>query len=215
MTTTMPTTSAIPHSTRTGWSTLAGSLLVGALATLAACSSTPPPAAPAAPAPAPAAAPAPAPKPAPVAAAPAPAPAAPPAATRPAPAPAAQAKPLPAYLDPNSDISQKRSVLFDFDQAAIKPDYTGLVQRHGSYLAGNPTLAVRIEGNTDERGSSEYNLALGQRRADAVKKALELAGAKGAQMEAISWGEGHPRAQGHDEAAWSQNRRADIVYPSK
>ncbi|MFM2121285.1 MAG: hypothetical protein RL722_2753 [Pseudomonadota bacterium] len=194
------------------------SVLMAALA-LAACSSTPPattaaaaPAAPAAPAPAPAA-----PAPAPKAAAPAPAPvaAAPAAAPQPAKSATVQAKPLPAYLDPNSDISQKRSVFFEFDQALIKGEYTALVQRHGSYLGANPGLAVKVEGNTDERGSSEYNLALGQRRAEAVKKALELAGAKAGQIEATSWGEERPRASGHDESAWKDNRRADIQYPSK
>jgi peptidoglycan-associated lipoprotein len=74
---------------------------------------------------------------------------------------------------------------------------------------------VRVEGNTDERGSAEYNLALGQRRAQAVVSALKVYGVRDTQMEAISWGEEKPRAEGHDEAAWSQNRRADVVYPPK
>jgi peptidoglycan-associated lipoprotein len=165
---------------------------------LAACSSTPvtPPASPA-PAPAPAAAPAPAP----TAAA--------------TPASKVTAVTLPAHLDPNSAISKERSVYFDFDDFSIKPAYTALVERHGKYLASNASLAVKVEGNADERGSAEYNLALGQKRAEAVTKALKIYGAKDGQLEAVSWGEERPVANGHDEAAWAQNRRADIVYPKK
>jgi peptidoglycan-associated lipoprotein len=76
-------------------------------------------------------------------------------------------------------------------------------------------LAIKIEGNSDERGSPEYNLALGQRRAEAVLKALEIYGVKTAQLEAVSWGKERPRALGHDETAWAENRRADLVYPQK
>ena len=103
-------------------------------------------------------------------------------------------------------------MFFDFDKSVIKADFTSLVERHGKYLAANPSLNIRVEGNTDERGSSEYNLALGQRRAQAVVKALATQGAKESQMEAVSWGEERPKATGHDEAAWTQNRRADVVY---
>ena len=164
---------------------------------LAACSSTPvtPPAAPATPAPA---------------AAPAPKPAA--AAT---PASTVTAVNLPAHLDPNSAISKERSVYFDFDDFSIKPAYTALVERHGKYLAATAGLTAKVEGNADERGSAEYNLALGQKRAEAVVKALKIYGAKDGQLEAVSWGEERPAASGHDEAAWAQNRRADIVYPKK
>ena len=164
---------------------------------LAACSSTPvtPPAAPATPAPA---------------AAPAPAPAA--AAT---PASTVTTVNLPAHLDPNSAISKERSVYFDFDDFSIKPAYTALVERHGKYLGATAGLTAKVEGNADERGSAEYNLALGQKRAEAVVKALKIYGAKDGQLEAVSWGEERPVASGHDEAAWAQNRRADIVYPKK
>ncbi|MBP5991234.1 MAG: peptidoglycan-associated lipoprotein Pal [Piscinibacter sp.] len=164
---------------------------------LAACSSTPvtPPAAPATPAPA---------------AAPAPKPAA--AAT---PASTVTAVNLPAHLDPNSAISKERSVYFDFDDFSIKPAYTALVERHGKYLAATAGLTAKVEGNADERGSAEYNLALGQKRAEAVVKALKIYGAKDGQLEAVSWGEERPVSSGHDEAAWAQNRRADIVYPKK
>ena len=181
-------------------------LLTLLTALLGACSSTP------------VAAPAPAPKPM-AAAAPAPAPAA-----RAAPA-AAAAKPtpsstvatvsLPAYLDPKSDISTGRSVYFDFDMALVKPEFSSLVERHGKYLSSNPKLSIKIEGNTDERGSAEYNLALGQKRAEAVRQALKIYGVRETQMEATSWGSEKPKAAGHDESAWAQNRRSDLQYPSR
>lgn len=163
---------------------------------LAGCSSTPvtPPPAPVTP---------------PVAQAPAPA--------APAPAPVTKVAPveLPAHLDPKSLISTERSVYFDYDNFAVKTDYDAMLQRHGQYLLKNSQLAVKVEGNADERGSAEYNLALGQKRAEAVVKALKAYGVRDGQMEAISWGKEHPKATGHDEAAWAQNRRADIVYPQR
>lgn len=171
--------------------------LTCAAALLAGCSSTPLPPPAAAPAPVATAAPAPA----------------------PAPKPAAESKVtsvmLPAHLDPKSLISTDRSVYFDYDVFSIKSQYTPVVERHGKYLASSASLAVKIEGNADERGSSEYNLALGQKRAEAVLAALKIYGAKANQMEAVSWGKEKPKAAGHDEAAWAQNRRVDLVYPSK
>lgn len=122
---------------------------------------------------------------------------------------------LPAYLDPKSDISTQRSVYFDFDEFLVKSDYVSLIERHGKYLASNPKLSIRIEGNTDERGSAEYNLALGQKRAEAVRKALKIYGANDAQMEAISWGKEKPKSLGHGESDWGQNRRVDLQYPAK
>ena len=122
---------------------------------------------------------------------------------------------VPAYLDPQNPVSRERSVYFDFDEFAIKNDYVGLIRLQGNYLVAKPALAIRIEGNSDDRGSPEYNLALGQKRAEAVLKALEIYGVKPAQLEAVSWGEERPKASGHDETAWAQNRRADLVYPQK
>ena len=122
---------------------------------------------------------------------------------------------LPPYLDPKSPLSSERSVYFDFDMFAIKGDYNALIERHGKYLASRPALAIKVEGNADERGSAEYNLALGQKRAQAVLHALKVYGVKDGQVEAVSWGGEHPRATGHDEAAWAQNRRADLVYPKQ
>ena len=120
-----------------------------------------------------------------------------------------------AHLDPNSPLA-KRSVFFDFDSNAVKDEYQGLVQSHSRYLTSDLRDArIRIEGNTDERGSREYNLALGQRRAEAVKKVMTVLGVQDGRIETISFGEEKPRAQGHDEDAWAQNRRADIKYPGE
>lgn len=104
------------------------------------------------------------------------------------------------------------SVHFPFDVDALQPEDMATVQAHGAYLNKNSNARVRVEGNCDERGSSEYNLGLGQRRANNTKKALILAGASAAQIETVSFGEEKPRATGHDEASWAQNRRADINY---
>lgn len=116
-----------------------------------------------------------------------------------------------ALNDANS-ILAKRSVFFDFDQSAVKDADKPMVQAHGQYLAGNADRKVAVEGHADERGSSEYNLALGNRRADSVKKMLVLSGAKAGQISTASMGEEKARASGHNEAAWSQNRRADFAY---
>ena len=111
-----------------------------------------------------------------------------------------------------SNILSKRSVYFDYDSNAVKDEYRGLVQAHSRYLADRRDARIRIEGNADERGSREYNLALGQRRAEAVKKVMTVLGASDERIETISFGEEKPAAAGHDEEAWAQNRRADIKY---
>ncbi|HZW24510.1 MAG TPA: peptidoglycan-associated lipoprotein Pal [Gallionella sp.] len=113
--------------------------------------------------------------------------------------------------DPTS-ILAKRSVYYPFDVDAVQDADKPVVQAHGQYLGANPNRKVRLEGNCDERGSNEYNLGLGQRRADGVKKMLELSGAKSVQLDSVSYGEEKPRASGHDEASWAQNRRTDINY---
>jgi peptidoglycan-associated lipoprotein len=141
------------------------------------------------------------------AAAPAPAPAAAPA-TAPAPAPVVAVDPL---NDPNS-ILAKRSVYFPFDVSAVQEDDKPIVLAHAKYLSEHPDHKVRVEGNCDERGSKEYNLALGQRRAESVKKMLVLGGAKSSQIETVSYGEEKPRCTEHNEACWKQNRRSDIKY---
>ena len=116
-----------------------------------------------------------------------------------------------ALTDPNNILS-KRSVYFDFDSFAIKDEYKSLVDAHARFLASNGKMKMLIQGNTDERGSREYNLALGQKRAEAVKRNLTLLGAREAQIEAVSLGEEKPKNVGHDEAAWADNRRADMLY---
>ncbi|MGQ0711877.1 MAG: peptidoglycan-associated lipoprotein Pal [Rhodoferax sp.] len=124
-------------------------------------------------------------------------------------------KAVPAHLDPNSLISKERSVFFDYDAFVIKPEFNTLLQAHAKYLGQNPALTIRIEGNADERGGTEYNLALGQKRAEAVARALKTLGVTDKQMEAVSLGKEKPKAQGHDEAAWAQNRRGDLAYPAQ
>lgn len=114
--------------------------------------------------------------------------------------------------DPNGVLA-KRSVYFDYDMYVVKEDYKGVVQNHAKFLGSNKQYKIIIQGNTDERGGSEYNLALGQKRAEAVRKAMGALGVPESQMEAVSFGKEKPKALGSDEAAWAENRRADIVYP--
>ena len=111
--------------------------------------------------------------------------------------------------DPNSELAQ-RSVYFDFD--VVKDEYQPVVDAHARYLNSHGNRKVVIQGNTDDRGGSEYNLALGQKRAEAVRKAMSLMGVPDSQMEAVSFGKEKPKALGNNEAAWAENRRADIVY---
>ncbi len=135
--------------------------------------------------------------------------------TAPDPRAVARVEPNASAVDPLNDPSSplsKRSVFFDFDEFVVKPEFTPTVEAHGRFLVANKTRRIVIEGNADERGSREYNLALGQKRADAVKSRLALLGVADGQIETVSFGEERPRATGHDEASWAQNRRADIVY---
>jgi peptidoglycan-associated lipoprotein len=113
--------------------------------------------------------------------------------------------------NPNSILS-KRSVYFDFDSFVVKDEYKPLVEAHARYLQSHPDARMTIQGNTDERGSREYNIALGQKRADAVKRMMVLLGAGDNQIETVSFGKEKPKNPGHDEAAWAENRRDDIVY---
>ncbi len=138
-----------------------------------------------------------------------------PVANKPTVAAAVAATALAPYLDPANPLYRERSAYFDFDQSAIKPDAVPMIELHGKFLAVHPAVSIRIEGNTDEQGGSEYNLALGQKRAEAVLKALKMYGVKDSQMEAVSFGKEKPKAAGHDEAAYAQNRRADLAYPAK
>lgn len=116
-----------------------------------------------------------------------------------------------ALTDPNNILS-KRSVFFDFDSYVIKQEARPLVEAHARFLVQNPQMRMLIQGNTDERGSREYNLALGQKRADVVKQALMLLGAKEAQIESVSLGEEKPRCEDRTEACYGENRRGDMLY---
>ena len=113
--------------------------------------------------------------------------------------------------DPNSLLS-KRVIYFDFDKSDIKDEFRDIINAHAEYLATNQGVNITIEGHTDERGTREYNIALGERRANAVKRMLTLQGVSASQIRVISYGEERPAALGHDESAWALNRRAIIDY---
>ncbi|MBN9358829.1 MAG: peptidoglycan-associated lipoprotein Pal [Herbaspirillum sp.] len=118
-------------------------------------------------------------------------------------------------VDPLNDpqgVLAKRSVYFDYDSYTVKPEYRTVIENHAKYLVAHKDRKVIIQGNTDDRGGAEYNLALGQKRAEAVRKALVLLGVSDAQVEAVSFGKEKPKALGQDEASYAENRRADIAY---
>ena len=116
-----------------------------------------------------------------------------------------------ALNDPQGVLAN-RSVFFDFDSYSVRSSDRALVETHARYLAANPSVSIRLEGHTDERGTSEYNLALGQRRSEAVRNIMLVLGVRDDQVEAVSFGKEAPRAMGSTEEAWAQNRRVDIVY---
>ncbi|HEY6094983.1 MAG TPA: peptidoglycan-associated lipoprotein Pal [Gallionellaceae bacterium] len=124
----------------------------------------------------------------------------------------AAATPADELNDPNNAMLSKRSAFFPFDVDAVQAADKPMVQAHGQYLAKHADRKVTVEGNCDERGSSEYNLGLGNRRANNVKKMLVASGAKSAQVATVSFGEEKPRCAEHNESCWSQNRRADLSY---
>lgn len=113
--------------------------------------------------------------------------------------------------DPDSLLSQ-RVIYFDFDSNEVTPEFADVLGAHGEFLAAHPEVEMTVEGHTDERGSQEYNLALGERRAEAVKRILVLNGADPQQVQSVSFGEEKPAQDGNDEEAWSQNRRAELMY---
>ncbi|MFO1311002.1 MAG: peptidoglycan-associated lipoprotein Pal [Burkholderiales bacterium] len=113
--------------------------------------------------------------------------------------------------DPNNILS-KRSVYFEFDSFTVSDQYKPIVEAHAKYLQANKNARVSLQGHADERGSREYNIALGQKRADAVKRMMTVMGVQETIVETVSFGEEKPRNPGHDEAAWAENRRVDIIY---
>jgi peptidoglycan-associated lipoprotein len=118
-----------------------------------------------------------------------------------------------AALDDPSSPLYKRVIYFMYDSSEVMPEYISVINAHANYLASNPGRSVVLEGHADERGSSEYNIALGEQRAKSVAKLMEVQGASGSQLQNVSFGEEKPAVPGHDESAWQQNRRVEIVYP--
>ncbi|QLG89085.1 peptidoglycan-associated lipoprotein Pal [Chitinibacter bivalviorum] len=117
----------------------------------------------------------------------------------------------PSLTDPNNILSQRR-VYFDFDSFVVKSDYDAMLQAHAKFLVQHRDYKIILQGNTDNRGTAEYNLALGQKRADATAKLLLALGVNEAQIESVSFGEERPLENGDTDEAWERNRRADIVY---
>ena len=115
---------------------------------------------------------------------------------------------------PNSPLAN-RSIYFEFDNFQVKSSDQALITAHSKYLTSHSTAKVRLEGNADERGGREYNLALGQKRSEAVKKSLELLGVNSNAIEAVSFGKEKPKDPAHTEEAWATNRRVDIVYVAR
>jgi peptidoglycan-associated lipoprotein len=132
-------------------------------------------------------------------------------------APGTQSSVAPITADNLAGTSQgpanvARLIYFDYDSYAVKPQFQSLIEAHAKFLKANPGRRIALEGHTDERGGREYNLALGQRRAEAVRRSLGLLGVNDNQMEAVSFGKEKPAAAGSDESAWAQNRRVEVVY---
>lgn len=127
-------------------------------------------------------------------------------------APAAAGVPLTPQQQALAELRQKSVIYFDFDSSEIGSQYLSVVTAHAGYLVRYPTARVRLEGHTDERGSREYNIGLGERRAQAVRRALQAQGVADAQLTTVSYGEERPAVEGSDEAAFAQNRRVELVH---
>lgn len=118
-------------------------------------------------------------------------------------------------IDPNSIAGQaplERVIYFDYDQAELRPEFLDIVAQHGRFLAQNPAGRVRLEGHTDERGTREYNIALGEARAKTIARMLQLQGVSSAQTRTVSYGEELPVDDAHNNDAWAKNRRVNIIY---
>ena len=136
-----------------------------------------------------------------------------PAEATPAAAPETTAQPMEEKKDPLEEgLLATRVVYFEFDSSAIADSYMPLLKAHGEYLSANGGTSITVEGHADERGTREYNIALGERRADAVRRVLLANGASPNQIKVVSYGEERPAVLGHDESAWSKNRRAELMY---
>jgi len=117
------------------------------------------------------------------------------------------------FEDPSNPLS-RHTVYFDYDKSDIHPEDRDVIIAHAQYLVAHPNVKVVLEGHTDERGTREYNIALGERRAKAVSQLMQLQGVAKSQIDVVSFGEERPVALGHDESAWKQNRRVEITYPA-
>ena len=117
-------------------------------------------------------------------------------------------------IDDSSGLLADRTIYFEFDSSSVQEKFMDTIRRHAAYLAEYSDVNVRLEGHTDERGSREYNVGLGARRADAVSRLLQAYGTSNRQIETISYGEEVPAVEGHNEEAWAKNRRVEIVYPA-
>lgn len=117
-------------------------------------------------------------------------------------------------LATSAERPEKTRVYFDFDSSAIDNESRGIIERHAAYLAANPNIKINLTGHADERGTREYNLALGERRGTSVERMLEVLGITSDRMTMISYGEEQPLAMGHDETSWRVNRRVELIYPT-
>lgn len=115
-------------------------------------------------------------------------------------------------LNSQFQAMQKKSVYFDFDEFVIKPEYQGVIEQQAEFMRSNANVTVTLEGNADERGSGEYNLSLGSKRAFAVRKSMEVIGIPGRRIETVSLGEEKPRLTCHEEQCWKENRRTDFIF---
>ena len=120
----------------------------------------------------------------------------------------------PEFNDPNNPLS-KRTVYFMLDSSQVMPDFVPVIAAHAKYLIANPSQRITLEGHADERGSREYNIALGEQRAKSVSSMMKIQGVSENQLEIVSYGEEKPKAFGSDESAWEQNRRVEIVYQAR
>ena len=114
--------------------------------------------------------------------------------------------------DPSSPLA-KRVIYFMYDSDEVMPEYRSVISTHASYLANHPEQTVTLEGHADERGSSEYNIALSEQRAKSVARTMSMQGVTDQQIQVVSFGEEKPSVSGHDESSWQQNRRVEISYP--
>ena len=120
-----------------------------------------------------------------------------------------------ALTDPSNPLYnklQERVIYFEYDRSEIQEQYRAVIEAHANFLSQNPQRTVTLEGHADERGSREYNLALGERRAKAVERELTVLGVSASQIRTVSYGEERPISAGHDDSSWSLNRRVELIY---